>query len=113
MKVAALVLGILGGLAGLLGGTCALAVGGIGEALGAEGAEEVIGLGWLAFVAAIVGLIGAGVALPKPKISALLMAIAAVAGLIAVSFAYIFATVLFGIGALLAILGRNEKKSEA
>ena len=54
MKVAALVLGILGGLAGLLGGTCALAVGGIGEALGAEGAEEVIGLGWLAFVAAIV-----------------------------------------------------------
>ena len=113
MRVAALVLGILGGLAGLIGGACALAVGGIGEAFGAEGAEEIIGLGWLAFVAGIGGLIGAGMAMTKPKIAAALMAIAGIVGLIAVSLAYVFATALFGIAALLAFLGRNEKKSEA
>lgn len=113
MRIAALILGILGGLAGLLGGACALAVGGIGEALGAEGAEEVIGLGWLAFVAAIGGLIGAGLSMKKPKVAAILMAVAAVVGLVAVFVAYLFATVLFGLGALFAFLGRNEVASES
>ena len=111
MRVAAMVLGILGGLAGLIGGFCVVVVGGVDEAFGGDSSEQLYELGALAFVAGIGGLVGAGMAMAKPKIAAVLMAIAAVLGLIAVSIAYVFAAVLFGIGALLAFLGRNEKKS--
>ncbi len=112
MRIAGLIIGIFGGLAGLMGGACALFIGGVGEALGAEGAEEVIGLGWLAFVASIVGLVGAALALSKPKFAALLMVIAGVVGLIAVFVAFILGTILFGLAALLTFLGRNEGESK-
>ena len=113
MRVAALVLGILGGLAGLAGGAYVLAVGGLDEAFGGDSSEELYTMGWLAVVAGIGGLIGAGMAMTKPKIAAALMAISAVVGLSAVSFAFLFAAILFGIGALMAFLGRNEKEKSA
>ena len=40
MKIAALVLGMLGGILGLIGGSCAVAIGGLGEVVGADGGEE-------------------------------------------------------------------------
>jgi len=44
MRLASLVLGIVGGLFGLGGAVFALFVGGLGAAFGAEGAETVTGL---------------------------------------------------------------------
>ena len=67
----------------------------------------------MALAAGVGGLVGAGMSMAKPKIASALMAIAGVVGLIAVSFAFLFATVLFGVAALLAFLGRNEKKADA
>ncbi len=111
MKVAALVLGIIAGVIGLIGGSCAFAVGGIGEAFEVEGSETVSNLGILAFVAGITGMVGAALSISKPRTASVIMAVSGIAGLIAVSFAFIFATILFGIAALLAFLGRNSSKA--
>ena len=112
MRTAAMVLGILGGLAGLVGGALAFLAGGIVSAFGVDGGAEVMDLSWVAFAASIIGLIGAGVAPAKPKLSALFMTIAAVTGFVVVYYFYILAAVLFGIAALLAFLGGNQKESD-
>ena len=119
MRIAALVLGVLGGIGGFIGALIALFVAGVAEVAGelsGEGAgagEEIAVLGLVAFVASVVGLVGGAIAIPKPKAAAVLMLVAGIAGLIAISVAFIPATILLLIGALLAFLGRNEKKAEA
>ena len=119
MKIAALILGVLGGIGGLIGAALALLLAGAAEVVGemsGEGAgagEEIAALGLMAFVASVVGLVGGAIAIGKPKAAAVLMLVAAIVGLISISFAFIPATILLLIGALLAFLGRNEKKAEA
>ena len=111
MRIASLVLGIFAGLFGLLGGMCGVAVGAVGGAFDVEGADQVVNLGWLAFVAAISGMVGASFALHRPKIASGVMFVSGIVGLIAISFAFIFSAIFFGLASLLAFLGRNEKKS--
>jgi len=107
-RTAELVLGIIGGIFGLLGAIVALFLGGLGGAFGMSGAETIVGLGWLAILASIIGLVGAGIVKSKPKAGGALMIISAILGIISVSFAYLLATILLGIGGLLAIF-RKEK----
>lgn len=114
MKTAALVLGILGGLAGLVGGFLAFLAGGFVSAVGDEGTGSIMmNLSWVVFVSSLVGLIGAGVVSARPKLAALLMILAAVTGFILVGGFYILGAPLLAIGALLAFLGRDEQKTKA
>ena len=113
MRIAALVIGIFGAMAGFAGALFAMVVGGIGEAFGADEGSSVAILGFVALVASIVGLVGAALALAKPRVAGGLMGVSAVVGLIATSLAYALATVLLLVAALLAFLGRREKQDSA
>lgn len=108
MRVAALVLGIIGGIAGIVGAVFALFVGGVGAVVGAEGAQTVTGLGFAAIPLAILGIIGGAVAMAKPKAAGILMLISGIGGFIAISVGYIVAGPLLVIGGILAIVGQKE-----
>lgn len=108
MRTAAMVLGIIGGLAGLGGAIFALTVGGLGAAFGGEGAETVIGLGWAAMGISLVGLVAAALSKARPKAAGIVMILAGVAGFIAISMGYIIAGPLLIIAGILAIRGRRE-----
>ena len=107
MKIAALIIGIFGAMAGFIGAIIALTVGGIGAAFG-QG-TEVAWLGFGALVMSVVGLVGAALAIAKPRVAAVLMAVSAILGVIFVFVAYILATVLLLVAALLAFLGRERR----
>ncbi|MFH1142001.1 MAG: hypothetical protein V1724_10195 [Chloroflexota bacterium] len=109
MRIAALVIGIIGAMAGFIGGLIALVAGGIAGAFGAESAGTVEGLGLAGIGFSVVGLVGAALAIAKPKVAAILMVISAVGGIISIFVAYILAALLLGIAALLAFLGRNKR----
>jgi hypothetical protein len=109
MRTGALVLGIIAGLAGLLSAVLALMVGGVGAAFEAEGASQIIGLGWSALGFSLLGLFGAAMSIAKPRLAALVMAVAGIAVMISISLFAVIATPLFLVGALLAFLGRRPK----
>jgi len=115
VRVAALILGLLGGLFGIGGAVFAIFVGGVGDAFGAQDASLVMGLGTAAVVISIVGLVGGALALSKPKIASFLMLASAIAGFIAISAAYAIAGPLLLIAGVLALLGNRSEgnKKEA
>lgn len=108
MKIAALILGILGGLAGLGGAVFALFIGGLGTALAVEEASTVTGLGLAAVPLGIVGIIGGALSIARPKVAAILMLVSAVGGLIAISAGYVVAFILLVAGGVFALVGRRE-----
>jgi len=66
----------------------------------------------VAFVASVVGLVGGAIAIAQPKAAAILMLVAAIVGVISISAAFVPATILLLIAALLAFLGRNKEKAK-
>lgn len=108
MRIAALIIGIFGSVAGFIGAIFALFVGGIGSAFGAEGAGEIAGLGFGALIASIAALVGAALAMAKPRTSAVIMGVSAIAGLIFVFMAFVIGTILLLLATLFAFLGRNQ-----
>jgi hypothetical protein len=111
MRIAAMILGILGGLTGLVAATFALSLGGINSAVGgtADTTSTMSGLGAAAFAFSVLALVGAGLAMAKPRLSALLLLIAGLGTLISVSWFAIFPTPLELIASLLAFLGRGRR----
>jgi hypothetical protein len=108
MRITALILGIIGGLAGLVAALLAVTVGGIGSAVGAQDAGMVGGLGIFALVLAIVGLAGAGLALSKPRLSAGLLLASGLLGFLAVSLFWLFAGLLLIPASAFAFFGRAK-----
>ena len=108
MRIAALIVGIFGAMAGFIGALVALAVGGIGGAIEVEGAETVIIGGWIALLMSVVALVGAALSMAKPRVAAGLMAVSAIVGVIAVFAAYVLATILLTVAAIFAFLGRQR-----
>lgn len=104
------VLGLIGGIFGFFGALIALMFGGIGSALGGEGASTIIGLGWLAILFSIIGIVGAAIVKSKTKIGGWMMIISAVGGVISVSFAYALSFVLLIIAGLMAVIKKGDKK---
>lgn len=92
MRIAAGILGILGGLAGIFGSLIPLFVGGIDQAVrstvDAMNAGLVSGGLWGIFLG-ILGIVGGGLAFAKPKAAALTMLVAGIGGLIAAGGFYI------------------------
>lgn len=108
MRIAALILGILGGLFGLGGAIVVLFTGGIAGAFNAEGADLVTTLGLAALPLAILGIVGGSLALSKPKVAGWLMLISAVGGTIAISAGYAIGGIMLFIGSIFAFLGRKK-----
>jgi len=113
VKIASLILGIIGGIAGLIGATLALGVGGLGAAFDASGASEVVGLGWSAFLFAILAIVGAALAIAKPKISAWMQLIACIGGLISISAFWAVSFILLLVSSILAFVGAKQDKNIA
>jgi hypothetical protein len=112
----ALALGLVGGVIGLVAAGFALAVGGIGTALNSSATSSgqtnfgmVTTGGWIALGSSVVGLVGAALALAKPRLASLVMLVAAIGGFVGISLFYVVAGPLLLVGALLAFLGRNAK----
>jgi len=111
MRTGAMVLGIIGGLAGIAGAFFALLVGGLGKAFGAAEAQTVIGLGWAAIPLSLLGIVGGAMAKAKPTAAGILMLISGIGGFIAISMGYIIAGPLLVIGGVFALIGRKERNS--
>jgi hypothetical protein len=110
MRTGALVLGIIAGLAGLVSAVLALMVGGLGAAVEAEGASQVIGLGWSALgLSLLVGLIGAALWIAKPQLAPLIMATAGVALVFSLSVFAVIVRPLFLVRRFWAEFGRMPK----
>lgn len=107
MRIAALVLGIIGGIIGLFAGGAALAIGGLGSAAGAEGAGTVVGGGMGALLLSVLGIVGGALAMAKPRLGGALMLVAAIGGFIAVSLAYLVAGPLLLVGGLLGVFAKR------
>lgn len=112
MKIAALILGILGGIAGLFGAIFAFGVGGVGTALGEE-AQSLVGNGIAALIFSLLGIVGGAMAMAKSKAAGIMMLIAAVGGLIAVFVGYIVAFPLLLIGGILSLVAAKQKHAAA
>ena len=112
MRIAALIVGILGGVGGFIAALSVFLARGVVVAFtGGEIGEEIALLAIVAFVASVVGLVGGAIAIARPKTAAVLMLVAAIAGVISISAAFIPATILLLIAALLVFLGRNAEKA--
>jgi len=107
-RTAEMILGIIGGIFGLLGAVAALFIGGVGSAINMPNATTITGLGFLAIIASIMGLVGAALVNSRTKIAGALMVTSAVLGLIAISAFYLLGTILLGIAGFLALI-RKEK----
>ncbi|HHW26377.1 MAG TPA: hypothetical protein GXX23_03430 [Firmicutes bacterium] len=113
MRIAALILGILGGVVGIFGGGLVSLVGGIGAALEVEGASTVTGLGFMAIPTSILGIVGGALAMSKPKTAGIMMLASAVLGVILVSAAYFFPGILLLVGGILALVGQKELETKS
>lgn len=109
MRIAALILGLIGGIIGLFAAGIALGVGALGGATGVQGSDTVVGLGWAALALSVVGIVGGALALAKPRAAAVLLLLAGIGGLVAISLAYVVSGPLLIIAAVLAFLGRAKK----
>lgn len=114
MRTAAKVLGIAGGVLALMGATATLVIG---------GADTVVIGGWITAGAAVLAVLGGTLAGTRPRVAALLLALAAAAaGLVApgvipaiadttvVFLGYLAAEVFVVAGAILAWIGRSDMR---
>jgi len=108
MRIAALIIGIVGGVFGLLSVISGLFVGGIGSAAEAEGASSIIGHSFAGLFFCILGFLGAGLAMARPLVGGLILLISALGALVAMSLFAIIVSPLFLIAAILAFFGRNR-----
>ena len=102
MKVAALLCGIIGGLIQLVIAGVGLGFGLVAASIGVD--SGIAGNSLVAMIMAIVGIVGGALALAKPLPAAILMAVAAVVGLILISVGFAIGGVLLLIGAVLAFI---------
>lgn len=112
MRVTSLILGIIGGIAGFSGAVFALFFGGVDAAFSASGTSSIVGLGIVAIFFSLIGLVGGALALNRPKIAGIMMLIAAIGGLISISWGYVVAFPVLLIGGILALIGQRKNKAD-
>lgn len=110
MKTAGGIIAIVGGVFGVGAAIATLFAGGVGAALDAEGANTVIGLGWLgllfSFLTIIFGAVAIGV---KRRLPGILLVISAIIGAIAGGTFVAICMALVIVGGILAIAGGGQK----
>lgn len=93
-------LAILGGVFGIIGGIIAVGVGGAQHAVGDQ-SMNVGGLGWAAVGFSTLAIVAAFFASSRSKLAGWMLLIAAIGGLISVSFFYILPFILLAIAGLM------------
>lgn len=103
------VLGIIGGILGMFGGIFALFLGGVGTALNGD-SGGLGGLGILAFVFSILGIVTATLVSSKPKIAGWGLIISAVGIFISISLFGIIPAILFLIAGIMTLIKKENKE---
>ncbi len=107
-----LAMGIIGGVFGILASILAMVFGGIGSAFGAEGSNEIVGLGFAAMLFSVLGIIGGSISKSKKKLAGYLLLISGVAGFICISLFYIISGILFIVSGLMGIFAKINKTAK-
>lgn len=105
-------MGLIAGIFGIIASIIAIFVGGVDAAFSDSGTSSIIGLGISAMLFSILGIVGAAMAKPKPKLAGILMIISGIAGFISISMFYILSGILFIIGGFMGILGKKDVQSK-
>ncbi len=103
-------LGLIGGIIGFFAAITALAVGGIGTAFNASGAETITILGAFAIIFSIIGIVFSVVSNKKPKIGGWLMIISGIAILICISLFGLLPAILLILGGIVALTKEKDNK---
>lgn len=106
MVKAEFILGLLGGIFGFIPSILALGIGSLVAGLGGD--INIAGLGLLAILASIMGIIGAAISERNYRIGGGLMIISAILGLIGVSFFYLLSAILLFIGGILTLIKKSK-----
>lgn len=93
-RTAEFVLGLLGGIFGIFAGFSGLLFGGLGAALEADGAGEVIGSSWAVILLSALAIVGACIVKKHTKLAGTFYIAAAIGGTVGVSLAYIVPLIL-------------------
>lgn len=110
MKKSGGIIAIVAGAFSVIAAVVTLFVGGIGGALEAEGADTVIGLGWLGlFLSFLVIILGAATINAKKRLAPILLLVCAVITAIAGGTLVAIIMVLAILGALLALFDPSFK----
>ncbi len=107
-RTAETILGVLGGIAGLIGAIFVLLTGGLGAAFGAEGTSTIVNLGWIAIFLSTLGIIGGAIASRNVDAAGICMLLSGIGGFLAISLAYIIAGPLLIVGGILALVRRSK-----
>lgn len=102
------VLGLIGGILGIICAFIALMIGGLGAAMEADGANNIIGLGWGAVALSILGIVGSVMVKGKAKAGGIMMTIAGIGGFICISIFFLLPGVLLLIGGLMGIFRKDK-----
>src|SRR3954469_25507949 len=105
MKTAAGILGIIAGVIGLIAAVFAFGVSGVARLFASSrGIGQTVFFGaWLALAASVAGLVVGALAFTRPKGAGVLMLLAAVAGLIGISWFWAISGPLFLLGGILGL----------
>jgi|GEM_PF-1118122 len=107
-KTSIMILGIIGGVAGLVGATFGYFVGNISSAFG--GGSDIIIASLIAVILSIMGIVGGIMVHNNLRTSGYLMLTAGINGLIAISGGYLIAGALLIIGGILALQEAKKDK---
>ena len=107
MRIAALTLGMIGGIIGLAASGTGLALGSVGVAVGIDVGATVLSGGWAALALSILGSVGAALAMERPRLAGSLMVVAGIAGFAANLVAYAVCGPLLLVAGLLALLAKK------
>ncbi len=108
MSKAGGILGIIGGIFGIIAAIATLFMGGLGAALEADGAKQMIGFGWGGVLFSFGSIVFGAVAFAKPKGAGLGLIVTSLAGAV---FGGTFVAVCMAlslIGGILAVAGRKK-----
>ena len=108
-RTAEFVLGLLGGIFGIFAGFSGLLFGGLGAALEADGAGEVIGSSWAVILLSALAIVGACIVKKHTKLAGTFYIAAAIGGTVGVSLAYIVPLILLLIGGCKALFSGENK----
>ncbi len=111
LRIAATILGVIGGIAGGIGATVAIVMGGISTAFGDIEGASITDLGYVALGLSILGVVGGAISIPKPRAAGVFMLVSGIGGAIAVSLAYAFGGALLVVGGILAFLGTPRPRT--
>lgn len=108
-----LAMGIIGGVFGIIASILAMTLGGIGSAFEADGANQIVGLGFAAMLFSILGIIGGSIAKSKTKLAGIFLLVSGVGGFICISLFYTISGILFIVAGLIGVFSKTSNKKLA